>query len=327
MAPLGYIEILDGKGGVAERIAVEAFPLNVGRSYANQVILDDPYVCPLHVEIAVDEAGRVIARDLNSVNGLRAEKADRPVASLELFSGTQFRIGHSRLRYCNIDHPSAPTLVDGMGNGTRLRWPAATIACAAGAAVFLLLCLDSYLGSVERVSVAQVVSEPLATFSMLLVWAGLWSLAGRIVANHFHFSRHVAIACGAIAGFFALNFLSEWLEFLFPVIPALWVAGLMGTGVILAALVYGHLAYASSLRRRSRFWAALAVSVAALGVSAVSNLAGRSKFSNVMEFSGVLKPIDSIWLPAISIDQFIVNTQKLKGELDALAQKAKSVQP
>lgn len=325
MAPLGYLEILDGKGGVVERVAVDAFPVKIGRAYSNQVILSDPYVCPLHVEITADAQGGLTARDLNSVNGLRADKKDQRVANLELHSGTQFRIGHTRLRYCSVDHPLAPTLVDGAG--TSSRWSAATIASFVGAAVFLLLCLDSYLGSVERVTLAQMVSEPLATFSILLTWAGLWSLAGRIVVNHFYFSRHLTVASGAIAGFFALNFLSEWLEFFFPIIPALWIVGLLGTGVILAALVYGHLAFASSSRRRSRFWAALAVSVAALGINVISDLASRSKFSNVMEFSGVLKPIDSAWLPTISIDQFIDNTQELKGELNALAQKAKSVQP
>jgi pSer/pThr/pTyr-binding forkhead associated (FHA) protein len=321
MAPLGYIEVLDGKGGVAERIAIDAFPITIGRSYSNRVILDDPYVCPMHVEIVQDSQGDLSARDLNSVNGLHVAKSDQRVACLTLSSGTQFRIGHSHLRYCSVDHPLAPTLVDGAV--TRSRWLQSLGASFAGAAVFLLLCLDSYLGSVERVTIAQVVSEPLATFAMLLVWAGLWSLAGRIVVARVNFSQHVVIACGAIAGFLALTFLSEWLEFLFPIVPALWLVGLAGTGVILAALVYGHLGFASNLRRSSRLWAALAVSVAALSVSAISDMASRSKFSNVMEFSGVLKPINAVWLPTVSVERFMGDTQKLKRELDALAQKAK----
>lgn len=321
MAPLGHMEILDGKGNVVERIAIDRFPITVGRGYNNQIIVDDPYVCPMHLEIVQDSEGGLTARDLNSVNGLHDAKNRQRVASLALHSGTQFRIGRSRLRYCGVDHPLAPTLVDGAG--ARRRWPHATIACLAGVAAFLLLCLDSYLGSIERVTVAQVVSEPLATFSMLLVWAGLWSLAGRIVINRVNFAQHVAIACAAIAGFSALTFSSEWLEFLFPIVPALRLATLVGTGVILAAVVYGHLRFASGLRRSSRLWAALAVSVAALSISTISDMAGRSKFSNVMEFSGVLKPIDAVWLPTVSVERFFGDTQKLKRELGALAQKAK----
>ena len=93
--------------------------------------------------------------------------------------------------------------------------------------------------------------------------------------------------------FFALSTVSEWTEFLFPFIPALWIAGLFGAGLILAALVYGHLRFASTMRRRSRLWAALSVSAAVVGVSFISDYAGRSKFSNVMEFTGIVKPLDA----------------------------------
>lgn len=101
----------------------------------------------------------------------------------------------------------------------------------------------------------------------------------------------------------------------------------MGSGVILAALVYGHLAWASVLRRRSRLYASLLVSGAAIGLSLIIDFANRSKFSNVMEYTGIVKPIDAAWLPANSVEQFMENTGKIKNELDRLAQKARSTQP
>jgi hypothetical protein len=174
---------------------------------------------------------------------------------------------------------------------------------------------------------AKVVAEPLFTLAMLLVWSGLWALASRLVVSRFHFNHHVTIVCSAIAGFFVLGFCSEWLEFFFPAVPTMWVAGLFGSAVIVAALVYAHLGFASALRRQSRLWTALSVSAAMAGVSVISDFASRSKFSNIMEFSGIVKPIDAAWLPTISIDQFIDRSQKLKQELDALAQKAKATRP
>ena len=47
----------------------------------------------------------------------------------------------------------------------------------------------------------------------------------------------------------------------------------------------------------------------------------------VMEFTGIVKPLDTSWLPTIGIERFIDNSQKLKLELDTLAQKAKVTQP
>jgi len=325
MAPLGYVEILDAKGNVTERVRIDSFPVQLGRAYGNHVVVNDPYVCPVHLAIESDESGRLFARDLESVNGLRRGVDGDRVSVLELHSGAPFRIGRTLLRFCSVDHTLAPTLID---RQTQASWLASSYAAPiAGLIILLLLCLDSFLGSVERVTVAKVVSEPLMTLSMLLGWAGLWALASRIVVSRFHFAEHVAIACAAIFGFLVLSTLSEWLEFFFPIIPALWMAGFLGSGVILAGLVYGHLSRASAMRRRSRLWAALLVSGAAIGLSLIIDFANRSKFSNVMEYTGIVKPIDAAWLPSTSVNQFMENTEKLKKELDLLAQKARSTQP
>jgi pSer/pThr/pTyr-binding forkhead associated (FHA) protein len=325
MAPLGFVEVLDSRGSVVERLAVDSFPITVGRAYSNQVILNDPYVCPTHARIERDEQGRLIARDLNSVNGLRADAQGEGVASLEIRSGMPFRVGRTVLRFCSIAHPLPATLRESENGPSR--WASPYTAGIAGLAIFLLLSLDSYLGMVERGTVAKVIAEPVFTLTMLLVWAGLWSLASRVVVSRFHFNFHVTIVCAAIAAFFALGFGSEWLEFLFPAVPTVWIAGLFGSGLIVAALAYAHLGFASAMRPRARLWAALSLSAAMAAVGVISDFANRSKFSNVMEFSAILKPIDTAWLPTISIDQFIERSQELRRELDTLAHKGKAVQP
>jgi pSer/pThr/pTyr-binding forkhead associated (FHA) protein len=325
VAPLGYIEILDGKGNAIERHAVESFPISIGRAYTNQVIVSDSYVCPMHLTIAADEQGRLIARDLDSVNGLCDGLANARVATLEIHSGTQFRIGHTLLRYCSVDHPLAPTAVDRIEQVSRLASPYAAV--AAGALVLVVLCLDSFLSNVERVKVIHIISEPLPIIATMLGWAGLWSLASRIVVSHFNFAPHATIACAALLGTSLLGVWSEWLEFFLPAIPMLWLAGLLGYGLVLASLVYGHLGFASFLRKRSRLWAALAVSIAVVGMNTISYFAARSRFSTVMEYTGVLKPIDAALLPATSVDHFIAGSQKIKSELEGLALKAKVSQP
>ena len=320
MAALGYIEILDAKRQVIERHGVEAWPLNIGRAYTNQIILNDPYVCPAHLTIAPDPQGRLIARDLDSINGLHDGSAR--VATLELQSGTQFRVGHTLLRYCSVDHPLAPTAIDRNEKAARLASPYASV--AVGLAVLIMLCVESFLSNVERVKFVDIVSEPLPMIATLLGWAGLWALAGRIVVSGFHFPQHVTIAGTAVVGFTLLSVSSEWLEFFFPMLPVLWSAALFGSGLILAALVYGHLGFASPLRRRSRLWAALAISGAMVGMNALTDYAARSKFSTVMDYNGILKPVEARFIPATSVEQFFADSQKLKMELDKLAHKAKT---
>jgi hypothetical protein len=190
----------------------------------------------------------------------------------------------------------------------------------------LLLCLDGYLSSVERVTVAKIISEPWITVSMLATWAGMWALASRLVVSRFNFARHVTIACIALLTISALAIVAEWTEFFWPRLPMLWIAGVFGYGLVLAGLVYGHLGAASPLRRRSRLWAAAAVSLVVVGSSAISDFAARSKFSTVMEYSGVVKPIDAALVPATSVDEFFGSSEQLKEELDKLTKKAKALQ-
>ena len=324
MAALGYIEILDGKGGVSERIAVDGFPVTVGRAYGNQVILSDPFVCPRHLKIAQDEQGRLLASDLDSVNGFYPGSGKERVAQLELQSGSQFRIGHTTLRYVSVDHPLAPTLVDGAAKVLPLASPYAAV--ISGVVLVLLLCLEAYLSSVERVTVAKIIGDTWVTVSMLATWAGMWALTSRIVVSRFNFAPHVTIACLALLAISALGVAAEWSEFFLPRIPMLWIAGVFGYGLVLAGLVYGHLGSASLLRRRSRLWAAAAVSLVVVGTSAISDFAARSKFSTIMEYTGVVKPIDAAWVPATSVDAFVAGADKLKMELDVLTKKAKALQ-
>ncbi len=325
MAALGYIEILDGKGGVSERFAVDSFPVTLGRAYGNQVIVNDPFVCPLHLKIAQDEQGNLLASDLDSVNGLFAGSAKAPVAQLELHSGSQFRIGHTTLRYLGVDHPLAPTLVDRAVKISPLASPYAAV--VSGVLLVALLCLDAYLSSVERMTFARIISEPWITVSMSATWAGTWALASRLVVSRFNFAQHVTIACLALLTISGLGAVAEWTEFFWPRLPMLGLAGVFGYGLVLAGLVYGHLGAASPLRRRSRLWSAGAISLLVVGASAITDYAARSKFSTIMEYTGVLKPIDAGWVPATSVDEFFAGSQKIKSELDGLAQKAKSSQP
>lgn len=323
MAALGYIEILDGKGGVSERVAVDHFPVTLGRAFGNQVILSDHFVCPLHLKIAQDEQGRLFASDLDSVNGSYPADAKERVAQWELLSGSQFRIGHTVLRYVSVDHPLAPTVVDRAVKVSPLASPYAAVISAV--VLVLLLCLDAYLSSVDRVTVAQIIGEPWVTLSMLATWAGMWALASRLVVSRFNFAQHVTIACLALLTISGLGVVAEWSEFFLPRIPMLWIAGLFGYGLVLAGLVYSHLGAASALWRRSRLWAAAAVSLVVVGTSAISDFAARSKFSTIMEYSGVVKPIDAAWVPATSVDEFFASSEKLKGELDKLTKKAKAL--
>ena len=214
-----------------------------------------------------DRAGRARASDRARFGQRqRVARGRARKAGVELgYSLRQpFRIGHTQLRYCSVDHPLAPTLVD--RDSSRLWLNSLYTPVIVGAAVFLLLCLDAYLTIVERATLAAVVTEPLTTFAMLLFWSGSWALASRVIVSRFHFPQHVTIACGAIVGFFCPQLRGRVVGVSLPISPG----ALARRPLRLGARSWRHwfMAISSLLQRcggTRALWAALAVSAAITG--------------------------------------------------------------
>jgi hypothetical protein len=325
MAPLGYIEVLDAKDRVTARFAVDTWPVTIGRAYTNGVILDDPFVSPEHVSIAQDENGRLHVTDLNSVNGLRDAPGGKRVTLLPLVSGARFQIGHTVVRYCDLRHRVEATAVEASERRRRVpSW------CLGFASLFILLAvllLENYFDSYERYSLARSLSETLTTLSVVVSWAGFWSLLSRVVVGRFHYAEHFALTCGAILVSLVVYSSAEWLEFIRPTLPAIWAVSVVGSGALVGGLIFGHLAWASAMARRSRLWAGFGISAAVIGTAVIADYAARHTFTTAMEYSAVIKALDSSWLPAVTIDEFVADGQKVKKEIATLAHKARPAQP
>lgn len=325
MAPIAYLEILDGRDHVVQRMAIAALPSTLGRAYSNDLILDDPYICPDHAVLERNEQGAIEVRDLGSVNGLYQGSWQQRLERIRLESGDRFRMGHTIIRFSDVSQAVAPTLYDKAERWQHLSSPMTAV--GAGAILFIAAVLEGWLSSIERVGIADLIGEPLSTLAAVAAWAGLWSLVSRMVWARFHFLAHFAIASIAMLAFSCLTQIAEWSEFLWPALPILWFAGIFGMAVILAIQFFGHLRYASTLKTRSRLYAALAVVGLVAGLSLVFDRANRNKFSTVMGFNGILKPVGSAWIPGDTIEHFAAQNSLLKTDLERLAERARAENP
>ena len=95
-----------------------------------------------------------------------------------------------------------------------------------------------------------------------------------------------------------------------------WFARQLATA---AALVAGHLALASALPARRRWRAGVATAGAFLLLAAVMGLAEDEEFSDVPEFSGVLKPVPARWVPTSGPGELDRMAAELKEQVDELA--------
>ncbi|MDQ3697879.1 MAG: FHA domain-containing protein [Gemmatimonadota bacterium] len=318
--------------GAQVRTRLDSFPAAIGRAYNNDIILDDPYVCPRHLRIERDAQGQLVIEDVGSVNsttvasvgtanggggGGGGGNGDR-LSRVVLRSGLELRVGRTTLRFWDPEHPVAATLVNADGAVQTRGAGSAVGALLVCAVAFGALTIDAWLGSYDRTSLAKHAADSVGWISALATWAGVWALATRVVRHRFHFLAHLVVASAVTVGFIALSAVSEWAAFLDPdagLDGLLWVV----LGIPLAAALFaGHLAFASALSRRARWRVAASIIGGAAGVFALGAYADRAEFSTSLEYSSAIKPAKG-WARTVSLDEFIRATGELEAQVDSLA--------
>lgn len=317
------VEVLDGRGGVRARVRVDALPLRIGRALRNDLILDDPWVDAEHARITDDGTGAMVVEDAGSVNGIVPGGTSTRVATVPALPGTEFRLGRTVLRLRDSDEPVPPALrVDAPGHRVVPRWATTgrgqLALCIAAAAAFGI---QSWLGSTDRSAAADTFVTVLGLALIGTAWAGLWSVAGRIIVHRFRFLAHLALLCAALIIGLALAAAAEWIAFIFPDDPISPAAGLVLGLVLFAALLVGHLGLATTLPARRRWLSGAIASSIILALVAIAALTDPDTFTDVPEFAGTIKVPAARWIPMQSTTDFAESAASLREDVEALLRK------
>jgi hypothetical protein len=306
------LEILDRFGKVKERHKLEHFPVRVGRSYNNDIILDDPYVSPEHIELLMDGDGHLLVSDLKSENGLFSL---HPLARHELLTvedNQRIRIGHTDIRFRSLAYPIRDTFID------RVR-PSQVHLLFTNMVmlpVFWLLSAAVFLGyyyqqSFQDTTFNNLVGQILPLFIFIFVWSAGWSIVSKVVTHKFYFSYHAILTSLVIAGFYLIEPLFEYVEFLYPVDGLADNLTLISDLVLPAILLYGNLRQSTTLTKRNARITAVLASILVIGVLHLIAYVHEPEFNNQPQFSQVLKPPMFNPRRSQSIDNFFANTKSL----------------
>ena len=318
MEALIFVEVLDRRGNVAERVRIDALPATVGRSYRNQVIVDDRFVSPEHVRLSVGETGGVVAEDLDSENGMYEEPQGIRVTRVVVQPGTRLRVGHTVLRFATVDQPVVATAHDPFVNATGRLFrytPRATAAIVSAA--LLVSMLTTYLQSYDEANVASRIANALMIGLGLAAWAGAWSLVTRIMAHRFAFGRHLAIASGVFLAAEVTNAGLRMLDVVEPGTTASSVASTVVMILTLAAVLFGHLALVSPLSPRRRISWSLGVAVGLIGLIQFAEFAERDSFDSSPDFVGAVRPVGAGSGRGMSLETFMTGAADLQHQVDA----------
>ncbi|MFZ3065448.1 MAG: FHA domain-containing protein [Nitrospirota bacterium] len=317
-----YVEVLDKKGGVKERIRLDAFPATIGRAYTNNVIIDDKHVCPEHLRINLDEKGNFIIEDLGSVNGLYQIIPFKRVPLIEITPNLQISIGSTVLQFRRPEDKVAPAEI--VKPDRTYLFPLLKHQGAALGIFFLsslVLTLINYLNSYDKISSMSFVGGLLAIFFLFAIWAGVWSMVNRLLTHTFRFASHLSIASLGTISILFFIIITEYYSFIFS--PELSLDIIMTAGLIIlgSLFLFCHLSIIPAASQIRRLVYSTLISAGVVGIFTFIAYIEDSRFSNEIKFQSVLKPVKNRWLITSSSDSFFENTKQLKEKVDASAKE------
>lgn len=315
-APIGTVEILNRSGQVLHRLAWDGSRLRIGRAHDNDLVVDDPYVCPHHLELDMRD-GRPQAHDQDSLNGSYLGHGKSRQQHMPLQDGANLHFGHSQLRFHATGSQVAATLRDtarlGLLSLLASPWALLGLAVLALLTLYASELLDNSAPA-EWLAVAEGMSYPLIG---IFAWAGFWSLMNRILTHRSHFAAHLAITFAGVVGLFAVAQTVSVLGFGLDLGALVWWLRWFGRMLILGLVVYAHLRYFGQISQRRQLTIASFVAMLVFGSTAVGSFIEKTQFSSLPWLDPLLLPPAFQLRPGASVDEFLSRADSLREKADA----------
>jgi hypothetical protein len=313
MAAVVFVETLGRHGQVTSRVRLDGFPAQIGRGYANQVIIDDPFLDAVHARLECDEAGRLTLFRLGSVSGASASAPER--FAIDPRRGLELTLGHTRLRLRTAEFEPEPTRIDPFARIGVDRWldsPRRLLltlntSLLGVLAASYLASRESYLGSLDDV---------VGGVTALLIWSGLWALGTRVVHHRGRWLGHMAAAAAAWLTVVVATAALEYARFLWSDSGLLSALGRGIPTVLMAAAVCLHMLVAGTRNPRRLLMPMLVAGLLGLGFALAEKASEGSKYSGRMDTQISLKPLPAALIPGTDAEQFFEHSRALQQRID-----------
>ena len=305
-----WVEVLSRHRDVASRHRCAGAEIRVGRGYDNDVIVDDPYVAVQHLRLFRDDAGRIVAEDIGSANGLFLDRGKERLQRVVVDGERPIRIGHTFLRIRAAGY-AAPRerLVD----RRRRVWSIAGISLLALAALGVEA-MAFWLAETGEPRVSTYLQPLLILAAETLLWSGAWAIATRIFSDRARFERNLLIG---IAGSFALLLYGEFAEF--AAFALSWRGPIAyeyaATWSILGVVAFLSLRTVTPTRLWLKGGIVLALIVLGIGTESVYLVEARGDFGQQSYLRRLLPPALRL-APAQSEDAFFAEVERIRTKLD-----------
>ena len=302
------IEVLDRAGAVSARHRCNELPVSLGRAYDNDVIVDDPFVAPLHVRIERRADGALIARDTGTRNGMHVVPKRRfslwrdaitRCSEIILTGDTLIRVGHSTFRVRSVDQAVAPERLDTAAH----TWEGVRPATLALVMLTSFALFEAWSGDVTTQDSLTYETNLAMVLGALAVWGGFWALLNRLFAGRARLGRHLLIgAIGAVVSV-VLATTSDLVGYALS-IPELTQFETYISLAVLSAAIYFHVATVTPLSMAFARQFAVVFAMLAIGLFSVYRYSKEHRFGDSLYMSSLQWPAIRLVAP-VSTEAFV----------------------
>lgn len=313
------IQELDQRKREARTLKFDAFPVTIGRSFSNDVILSDAYVCPSHAYIDQAEEGWRIYNQ-QSKNGVYIQNRKEAVDhAAPIFSGDVLVVGKTHLRVLSPDHQVPESKRIKPPQAKRSQWPIPVMAWALALVVVCLLAIDLYLEIGDEKLSDDFLEGAIAIsvfLAMIMLWSAGWAFVGRVLKNRPLFHHHLLMASASVVlieiGWYLNRFIryntcnanmGELINTLLPL-------------VVIGTLFALSIRFATRIPVKSIFLTSGIIVTLIASIFLYAKINDRSKFKSSPEFEAVLLAPWAQLAHGRSLEQFMQENEALFQELE-----------
>lgn len=314
------LELLSRKNIPLKHYKFEQDYVCVGRDFNNDLRLDDPYVCPSHMLVAIDpESGKLIVNDCQSTNGMKVN--GKAVNQALLSAHDIIKIGRTRLRIIDtkVPLPQAMPLSELEENLSWMNKVSLVITLS-------MLCIGSlllgeYVNTVEEFNLIQTALSQLGQLAVICIWPIGIAILAKVVKKESHLINQINLTLLASLLVFALGLLKK--VFVFNVQPSTWFNWF--ELLVFSAIVVGYIwlslfiGFHQPNKRRNLLTGALCILI--IAPILVLGFLRDDEFSNLAKYNPtLLAPIYNI-TGSVSSEKFIDRNVSLFDTVDKLSLK------
>jgi hypothetical protein len=306
-----WVEVLSRYRDVAARFRVDGNEAYVGRGYDNDVIIDDPYVAARHVRIFRDTAGRLVAEDAGSKNGLFLDRDGARRDRVILDPAQPIRIGHTYVRIRDNAH-AVP--LERLASAQRTPvWPIA-VAVALGLSILGVEALSVWLAQIGEPRTPMYLNPLLTIAEWVLAWVAVWTIVCRLFFGQARLLQNFLIALTGLLVFSLYREIAQFAAFSFTW-PVAMNYEYAVQSFLIAVVCFFHLRETGRSNLALKGAVVMTLLAVAVAVQTVQRLEAVSDFGPQNSARRLLPPALHLG-PVRAESDFFAEIERLKAGLD-----------